>query len=119
MTIDNTPPPLPSGRPGQERTPETLEEAARQFEKILVDQFVEVMTKDLHQSTLSGDDGPAWMGSQRDAQRDMMTDVLSSHLVDAGSLRLSDLLLRQWKQAGPAQPSADDGDPAATNPDVS
>ena len=97
MTID------PSGRVqaapeagSTRRKPATPEEAARQFEAVLVRQFVSTMTKGLFDASLSGEDGPGWMASQQDAQRDIMNDVLTDHLVESGAFRLSDLLLRQW-----------------------
>ena len=93
-----------------DRAPTTKEEAARQFESVLVRQFVEVMTKKMFDAPLSGKDGPGWMNSQRDTQRDMMTDVLTDHLVDSGALQLSDLLLRKW-DAGTAEGAA----PSATS----
>ncbi len=83
----------------------TPEEAARQFEAILVRQFVTVMTDGLFKASLSGDEGPGWMKSQQDAQRDIMTDVLTDHLVESGVLRISDLLLRQWQRNEAQDPS--------------
>ncbi len=61
-------------------------------------QFVKVMTDGLFKASRSGDDGPGWMKGQQDTQRDIMTDVLTEHLVESGALRISDLLLRQWKR---------------------
>ena len=92
------------------RGAKTPEEAAKQFEAILVRQFVTVMTDGLFKASLSGDEGPGWMKSQQDAQRDIMTDVLTDHLVESGVLRISDLLLRQW-QRNEAQdpPTASEG----------
>ena len=60
-------------------------------------QFVSVMTKGLFEQSLAGDEGPGWIKGQQDTQRDIMTQVLTEHLVDSGALRISDLLLRQWK----------------------
>ena len=84
------------------RGAKTPEEAAKQFEAILVRQFVTAMTDGLFQASLSGEEGPGWMKGQQDMQRDVMTDVLTDHLVESGALRISDLLLRQW-QRDPAQ----------------
>ena len=99
MTIDQPrsiqPTPVAGGPRPRAKTPE---EAARQFETILVRQFVTVMTDGLFKASLSGDDGPGWMKGQQDTQRDIMTDVLTEHLVESGALRISDLLLRQWKR---------------------
>ena len=94
------------------RAATTKEEAARQFESVLVRQFVEVMTKKMFDAPLSGEGGPGWMNSQRDTQRDIMTDVLTDHLVDAGALQLSDLLLRKW-DAGAAEDAAPVADAAS------
>ena len=103
MTIDQprSIQPTPAAR-GSRHGAKTPEEAARQFEAILVRQFVMVMTDGLFKASLSGDDGPGWMKGQQDTQRDIMTDVLTEHLVESGALRISDLLLRQW-QRDPAQ----------------
>jgi Rod binding domain-containing protein len=76
--------------------PRNPEEAAAQFEKVLVRQFVEVMTKDLMSSSMAGDGGPGWMNSQRDSQRDHLTDVLTDHLVESGTLDIREMLLKRW-----------------------
>jgi len=106
MTIDQPasiqPIPLPTDTRRGAKTPE---EAAKQFEAILVRQFVTVMTDGLFKTSLSGDDGPGWMKSQQDAQRDIMTDVLTNHLVESGVLRISDMLLRQWQRDSAQDPS--------------
>jgi len=77
-------------------------EAARQFEAVLVRQFVEVMTKDLFQSDEEG-----MMTGQADLQRDTLTDTLTDHLVDTGTFGIADLLMAQWARAGrlPAGPA--------------
>lgn len=79
-----------------EKLPDSAEEAARQFERVLVKQLVSSMTKELFNESLAGDDAPSWMGAYGDMQRDSMTDILADHLVDSGALRLRDLLMRQW-----------------------
>lgn len=76
------------------------EEAAREFEKVLVKQFVQVMTKDLFKSI--DDDASADVGAYGDIQRDALTDVLTEHLVDSGTFKLQDLLLRQWARQAAA-----------------
>lgn len=81
---------------GDPQRARTKEEAARQFEEILARQLVASMTEGLFKSSLAGDQAPAWISSQQDTQRDMLTDTLASHLVDSGALRLSDLLIRKW-----------------------
>ena len=80
--------------------PDSPEEAAAQFEEILARQFVQEMTKGLFESTLSGDDGPGWMKGYASQQTDVLTDVLTKHLVDSGTLNLRNHLLRQWQQKG-------------------
>lgn len=95
MTI-STPPEvvqIQTATPGTPRDPSTPEEAAEQFEAVLVRQFVATMTKGLFQSE-SGGAGAA----QADAQRDAMTTALTDELVASGALRFRDLLLRQWGQ---------------------
>ncbi|WP_412061203.1 hypothetical protein [Rubrivirga sp. IMCC45206] len=84
-------------RPGAVRGKDALspDEAARQFESVLVRQFVEVMTKDLFQSDQEG-----MMTGQADLQRDTLTDTLTDHLVDAGTFGIAELLTAQWERAG-------------------
>ena len=84
----------------------TPEEAATQFEAILVRQFVAAMTDGLFKDSLAGEDGPGWMKGQQDAQRDVLTDVLTEHLVESRALRISDLLVRRWKGGQEADPAA-------------
>ncbi len=76
--------------------PGNPEEAAAQFEKVLVRQFVEVMTNDLMSSSMAGENGPGWMNSQRDSQRDHLTDILTDHLVESGTLDIREMLLKRW-----------------------
>ena len=92
------------GRPGDRA--KTKEEAAKQFEEVLVRQFVRTMTDQLFKTQLSGEESAGWMKSQGDAQRDVLTDVLTEHLSESGALGLSDLLLRQWTSGGAAEPEA-------------
>ncbi len=84
----------------EHRTQNTPEEAAKSFEKVLVQQFVNVMTEQMFKSNLSGEDGPAWMKSQNDTQRQVLTDVLTDHLVDNGTFNISDIMLTQWQNKG-------------------
>lgn len=86
--------------PPDARSPE---EAARQFEAVLVRQFVEVMTKDLFDTESEG-----MLTGQADLQRDTLTEALTDHLVEAGTLGIADLLLAQWDRAGrlPARAAA-------------
>lgn len=86
------------------RRPTTPEETAREFEGILVREFVKIMTKDLFKSNLQGEEGPAWVDSYSDTQRDVMTNALTKHLVEQGQLGISELLLRKWG----VQPASDE-----------
>ena len=107
MTINQPGSIQPTGGPDDlRRKATTPEEAAKQFEAILVRQFVATMTDGLFKSGLEGDDGPGWMKGQQDAQRDVLTDVLTEHLVESGALRISDLLVRRWQGNPAADPSA-------------
>lgn len=81
------------------------EEAAKTFEKVLVEQFVTVMTDQMFKSNLSGEDGPGWMKAYGDTQRKMLTEILSDHLVENGTFNISDTLLEQWQRQ---QTSRDD-----------
>jgi len=106
------PRPTPSGLPAPTERPDSPEEAAKAFEKVLVRRFVKTMTEKMFDSPLSGSDGPSWMNGQRDQQRDMLTDVLSDHIVESDSLRIRDLLLRDWgvEADAPTDPAAEDAD---------
>lgn len=75
----------------------TPEEAAEQFEALLVRQFVEAMTKDLFKST--EDSLP---GAQAEAQREAMVDALTNELVESGAMLFRDLLLQQWQYDPPS-----------------
>lgn len=94
----STPPPTASNDylPTGGASPESPEEAAQAFEKVLVRRLVQTMTKNMFESGLSGDAGPGWMQGQRNQQRDLLTDVLADHIVDARTLGISDMLLRDW-----------------------
>lgn len=78
--------------PRDARSPE---EAARQFEAVLVRQFVEVMTKDLFDTEAEG-----MLTGQADLQRDTLTDTLTDHLVDSGTFGIAELMIAQWKESG-------------------
>lgn len=84
-----------------DRAPETLEEAAEEFERILVRTLVQSMTDGLFENSMGGDDTPGWMDSQRSSHQDIMNDVLSSHLVEAHSLSIADQLVQQWEHVTP------------------
>lgn len=76
--------------------PQNEEEAARQFEEVLVRHLVSSMTENLFKQSLSGEDGPQWMSGYAETQRDVLTDALTDHLIESGTLKLSDMMLRQW-----------------------
>ncbi len=109
--------PAPGGLPAPTDRPNSPEEAAKAFEKVLVRRFVKTMTEKMFDSPLSGSDGPGWMNGQRDQQRDMLADVLADHIVESDSLRIRDLLLRDWgvDADAPAAPASDD---ASSTPDA-
>ena len=98
MKITDTP--TSFAAPQLPRRAATPEEAAKQFEQVLVKQFVDKMTDGLFKTSLSGEDGPGWVGAYGDMQQDALSENLAQHLVQSGTLRISELLLRQWKQAG-------------------
>ena len=76
------------------------QEAAKQFEKILVQQFVQVMTEQMFESNLAGEDGPGWMKSYGNQQKETLTDILSEHLVEKGTFDISSTILQQWADKG-------------------
>lgn len=82
---------------GDDGSPKTPEEAARKFEKVLVRQFTKMMTKDMFSSSLAGEGGGNWMESQRDRQREHMTDMITEQLVESNSLGISEKLMQKWK----------------------
>lgn len=103
--------PAPSAMPGRPRPAASPDEAARQFEAVLVRQFVDVMTKDLFQSEEEG-----MLTGQADLQRDTLTDTLTDHLVESGAFGVADLMMAQWRRAGrvPAETAeAPDAGPAS------
>ena len=82
-------PPSLGDAPGAEESPDTPKEAAQKFEEVLVRQFTKVMTDDMFSGSLAGDGGGKWMESQRDRQRDWMTDLITEQLVEANTLGIS------------------------------
>lgn len=101
-SVRPTPATAPSGP--SSRPADSPEDAARQFESVLVRQFVEVMTRDLFKAGGKG----GMLTGQADLQRDTLTNVLTDHLVDSGTFGVADLMIRQWARTGrvPADPSA-------------
>lgn len=82
------------------RRPRSPEEAAKQFEQILVQQMVRTMTKDLFDGSLTGDDAPQWMGAYNDIQSDVLTTELAQKITHDGRLGIADLLMKQWSRGG-------------------
>ncbi len=82
---------------GQHKKPENLEEAAEQFEQVLVRQLVKTMTDDLFDSPLGGKNSGA-MQSQSRMQSDALTDTLTTELVKNDSFGLSEVLVRKWRK---------------------
>lgn len=104
---------------GDADRPASPEEAAEQFEEVLVRQFVRQMTDGLFDASLTGDGGPQWMNGYSRTQQEALTDALTKHLVESGTLRLKDMLLRQWQppEEAPAEeaPTSLDRSLAADN----
>ncbi|MBO6575831.1 MAG: hypothetical protein JJ896_12575 [Rhodothermales bacterium] len=89
----------PQAAPDQPK-PRNPEEAARQFEEVLVREFVREMTKDLFGGSLAGEQGAGWVKAQGEAQGDALTDVLTRHLVESGTMGIADMLLEKWEATG-------------------
>ncbi|NNE70163.1 MAG: peptidoglycan hydrolase [Rhodothermales bacterium] len=88
--------PLSGSSPSRPKDPVA---AARQFEEVLVREFVRTMTKDLFSGSLSGEGGAGWVKAQGEAQADALTDAVTNHLVDSGTLGISDMLIRAWSDS--------------------
>ena len=82
-------------------TPQTREETAKQFEEIMVQEFVKIMTADMFKTSLAGEEGPGWMASQSDTQRQILTDVLAEALIKQRIFNFSDQILDQLPQENP------------------
>ena len=110
----------PTTREGAGDTPSTPEEAARKFEKVLVRQFTKLMTNDMFTSSLAGEGGGNWMESQRDRQREHVTDMITEQLVESNSLGFSEKLMKKWnteEESGASEaPSPDALDDATDTP---
>ncbi len=95
-------PDLSKGTPGSGgfgQVPKDPAAAARQFEEVLVREFVRTMTKDLFTGSIAGQDGAGWVKAQGSAQSDALTDAVTKHLVDSGALGIKDMLMRKWGEA--------------------
>jgi hypothetical protein len=95
-----------------DNAPSTPREAARKFEKVLVRQFTKVMTEDMFTNSLAGKGGGNWMESQRDRQREHMTDMITEQLVESNSLGFKEKLMQKWKTTG------EDAESNSGSPDV-
>ena len=85
-----------AGPGGSAQVPKDPAAAARQFEEVLVREFVRTMTKDLFTGSIAGEDGAGWVKAQGSAQSDALTDAVTKHLVDSGTLGIKDMLMRKW-----------------------
>lgn len=92
---------LPTAQPGVPQRAKSPDEAAKQFEEVLVKQFVQTMTKNLFKPM---GDGPSHLSAQADIQRDTLNDVLTRQLVASGSFGVARMLERQWAQQGQINP---------------
>ena len=107
ITPTSATPGLPtSAASAPDARPQTPEEAAQQFEKLLVHQLVQTMTDGLFDGGLEGANGPSWMQGQQDLQRDTLAQVLTDHLVDSNRLGLADRLLQNWQHRGLVPPAS-------------
>ena len=88
-----------AGPGGSTQVPKDPAAAARQFEEVLVREFVRTMTKDLFTGSIAGEDGAGWVKAQGSAQSDALTDAVTKHLVDSGTLGIQDMLMRKWGEA--------------------
>lgn len=79
--------------------PRNIEEAASQFEALLISQ----MLKSAHE------DGESWLGTDGDQTESTMTELAEDHLSQAlaahGGLGLSKVIVQQLQPASPALPS--------------
>lgn len=101
------------GLPPEAKKARTPEEAAKQFEEVLIKQMVHTMTKELFDSKLTGDDAPQWMGAYSDMQSDILTEELARQLSESGRMGISELLIKQWKREG--ELIAPEEDPSTTS----
>ena len=104
-----------AGLPREEPKPRTPEEAARQFEEVLVKQMVREMTKGIFDNNLTGDDAPQWMGAYSEMQSDVLTTELAKQLTESGKIGISDLLMKQWKRQDAEQEQASAVNPTTEN----
>lgn len=103
-----------AGLPPKAKKVRTPEEAAKQFEEVLIKQMVHTMTKDIFKSKLAGDDAPQWMGAYSDMQSDILTEELAKQLSESGRMGISELLIKQWKRDGDFIAPEEDEPPASS-----
>lgn len=80
---------------GLEMPPRKRPGAGRRFDEILVQQLSRAMSNHLLRESFIGEEGPRWMGSYPETQRAEHNEAFADHLVEGGSIRLSDLMLCQ------------------------
>lgn len=108
--------PGPTPGVGDADSPSTPQEAATQFEEVLVRQFVKVMTKDMFSNSLAGEGGGNWMQGQRDRQRDVLTDMITDRIVEADTLEISETLANEWGETGSMTDGSDSAPPTQGEP---
>lgn len=109
-------PPIAPGLGPDVARPETPEEAARQFEQVLIRQMVSTMTREIFDSSLSGEDGPGWMNSYSEMQSDLLANELAAQLSKRGNLGIAEMLLRQWSRQELVDGATSDSEPSEVNP---
>lgn len=91
-----------------ERAPQNREEAARQFEEVLIRQMMQTMTRNLFDGSLTGEGGSSWSGAYGDLQSDVLATHLAKELSSSGKLGIAELLIKQWQRAEQAQQLQED-----------
>lgn len=112
MPVHFDPIDAPNGMPGPgpaDRRPANPQEAAEQFEQILVKQMVETMTKNLFANGLGGEDAPQWLGAYDDMQRDVLATELADQMTRNGKLGIAELLMKQWARQSDAAGATESG----------
>ncbi len=104
--------------PQERRKPNSPEEAARQFEEVLIKQMVQSMTKNLFDSSITGDDAPQWMAAYGDMQSDVLSTELAKQLGGSGKLGIAELLLKQWQREEKVDANTDSAKPPDHSSDV-
>lgn len=105
-----------SGPAAAERRPADPREAAEQFERILVKQMVETMTKNIFEGGLAGDDAPQWLGAYNDMQSDVLATELADQMTRNGKLGIAELLMKQWARQAEAAGAPARGTDSTSDP---